>query len=72
VADANTVVKVFDLTGRLLQTVQTNTITGINNLTVNMAEFAAGIYTVQLFENGQLTNASQVCKTINSRSELFI
>jgi hypothetical protein len=59
---ANALVKVYDLTGRLMQTVQSNVIVGLNQITVSMNEYAAGVYTVQVFENGQLTQVNRVRK----------
>jgi hypothetical protein len=58
----NALVKVYDLTGRLMQTVQSNINVGVNQITLNMSEYAAGVYTVQVFENGTLTQVNRVRK----------
>ena len=59
---ANALVKVYDLTGRLMQTVQSNVNVGVNQITLSMSEYAAGVYTVQVFENGILTQVNRVRK----------
>jgi trimeric autotransporter adhesin len=59
---SNTLVKVYDLTGRLMTQVQANVTVGENHIDVNMGGFANGIYTVQVYSNGQLTHVNRVRK----------
>ena len=48
-----TVVKITDMSGRLIQQVQTNAVQGFNTIQVNLNALSSGLYTIQLLENGQ-------------------
>jgi hypothetical protein len=48
-----TVVKITDMSGRLIQQVQTNAVQGFNTIQVNLSALSSGLYTIQLLENGQ-------------------
>ena len=48
-----TVVKITDMSGRLIQQVQTNAVQGLNTIQVNLNALSSGLYTIQLLENGQ-------------------
>lgn len=56
-------VKVFDMSGRMVQQIQANLQSGINTLTMDFSTMASGIYTVQLFEDDHLSFVEQVRKT---------
>lgn len=56
-------VKVFDMSGRMVQQIQANLQSGVNTLTMNFSALASGIYTVQLFEDDHLSFVEQVRKT---------
>ncbi|QLH44920.1 MAG: T9SS type A sorting domain-containing protein [Bacteroidota bacterium] len=58
----NTVVKVFDMSGRLIKQIQANAEIGITTLTINLSDVAAGMYQVQVFANDKLTHVSKVNK----------
>ncbi|QLH44928.1 MAG: T9SS type A sorting domain-containing protein [Bacteroidota bacterium] len=58
----NTVVKVFDMSGRLVKQIQANAEIGVNTLTVNLSDVASGVYQVQVFANDKLTHISKVNK----------
>lgn len=62
VENASTVVKVFDMSGRLVKQIQANTEKGTNNLVIDLKDVTNGIYTVQVLENGKLTNVTKVTK----------
>jgi hypothetical protein len=55
-------IKVTDATGKLLKTIKSNVLAGVNKLNVNMQEFAAGAYFVQVLENGKLTLTKNITK----------
>jgi hypothetical protein len=48
-----TVVKITDISGRLIKQVQTNAVQGFNTIQVNLSALSSGLYTIQLLENGQ-------------------
>jgi len=58
----NTVVKVLDMSGRVVKQIQARTEAGLNKLSISLGELAAGIYTVQVFENEHLSMTSKVKK----------
>ena len=58
----NTVVKVFDMSGRLVKQIQANAEIGLNNIAVNLSDVSAGVYQVQVFANDKLTHISKVNK----------
>jgi hypothetical protein len=58
----NTVVKVFDMSGRLVKQIQANAEIGVNNIAVNLSDVSAGVYQVQVFANDKLTHISKVSK----------
>ncbi|MFZ4751836.1 MAG: T9SS type A sorting domain-containing protein [Chitinophagaceae bacterium] len=58
----NTVVKVFDMSGRLVKQIQANAEIGVNNIAVNLSDVSAGVYQVQVFANDKLTHISRVNK----------
>lgn len=57
-----TMVKVYDLTGRLMKQVTRQSAKGNNSMDINLIEFANGLYTIQVFENDTLTHTSRVRK----------
>ena len=58
----NTVVKVFDMSGRLVKQIQANAEIGVNNIAVNLSDVSAGVYQVQVFANDKLTHISKISK----------
>ena len=58
----NTTVKVLDMSGRIVKQIQGRSEIGLNKLSMSLAEIANGIYTVQVFENDNLTHVSKVKK----------
>ena len=57
-----TTVKVYDLTGRLMKQVVSQTEAGVQKIEVSLGEIASGVYTVQVYENDKLTHISRVRK----------
>ena len=62
VKEQNTTIKIMDMSGRIIKQVQAKSIKGLNNLSISLGEFTNGVYTVQIFENNQLTQVSKVNK----------
>jgi len=58
----NTTVKVLDMSGRIVKQIQARSEVGMNKLSISLGEVAGGIYTVQVFENDQLTHVDRVNK----------
>jgi hypothetical protein len=58
----NTTVKVLDMSGRIVKQVQARSEAGMNKLSLSLGDIASGVYTVQVFENDQLTHVSKVKK----------
>jgi hypothetical protein len=58
----NTTVKVLDMSSRIVKQVQARSEAGMNKLSLNLGDIASGVYTVQVFENDQLTHVSKVKK----------
>ena len=58
----STMVKVYDLTGRLMKQVSRQSTKGNNSIDVNLGEFANGVYTIQVYENNSLTHTTRVRK----------
>ncbi len=57
-----TTVKVYDLTGRLMKQVVSQTEAGSQKIEVSLGEIASGVYTVQVYENDKMTHISRVRK----------
>jgi hypothetical protein len=55
-------VKVLDMSGRIIKQIQARSEVGMNQLSISLGDIASGIYTVQIFENDQLTQVSKVKK----------
>jgi hypothetical protein len=58
----NTTVKVLDMSGRIVKQIQARSEAGMNKLSLSLGDIASGVYTVQVFENDQLTHVSKVKK----------
>ena len=57
-----TKVKVMDMTGRLVKTIDAAPQSGDQQMNISLAEFSAGMYTVQVYTDGQLTHIAKVQK----------
>jgi hypothetical protein len=55
-----TTVKVMDISVRAVKQIDAKTLAGMNNIKVNLGEFANGIYTVQVLENSQMIYTCKV------------
>ncbi len=55
-------IKVNDLSGRLVKQIQVSANEGSNHFTLSMGEFASGVYTVQVFNQHQLTYTGRLIK----------
>lgn len=58
----NTIVKVMDMSGRLVKEIQAHSEAGMNTYSLSLAELASGLYTVQVYDNEQLSHVSKVKK----------
>ena len=58
----NTTVKVLDMSGRIVKQIQGRSEAGMNKLSISLGEIASGVYTIQVFENDNLTHVSKVKK----------
>jgi hypothetical protein len=59
---ANSTVKVFDMTGRLVKQIQAKTVEGFNKMEINLSECTAGIYSVQLLQADSLRKIERIRK----------
>jgi hypothetical protein len=55
-------VKVMDMTGRVVKVIRASVEAGNNTIEVSLSEFSAGMYAIQLFENNSLTHVGKVQK----------
>ncbi|MBL7772703.1 MAG: T9SS type A sorting domain-containing protein, partial [Chitinophagaceae bacterium] len=55
-------VKVLDMSGRVIKQVQVNAEPGMNNMMLNLADLNAGVYSVQLYTDNELSNVSRIVK----------
>jgi hypothetical protein len=53
--EANIVLKLLDMSGRIVKQVQARTITGVNNIKISLSELSNGVYSLQVIENNKLT-----------------
>ncbi|MCC7030250.1 MAG: T9SS type A sorting domain-containing protein, partial [Chitinophagaceae bacterium] len=58
----NTTVKLLDMSGRVIKQIQAKSAVGMNNIKLSMGEIASGVYTVQVYENNQLSHTGKVKK----------
>jgi hypothetical protein len=58
----NTTVKLLDMSGRVIKQIQAKSAAGMNYIKLKMSELANGVYTVQVYENNNLTYTSKVKK----------
>jgi hypothetical protein len=57
-----TAVKVMDMSGRIVKQVLAQSEAGMNKLTIDLGDVAQGLYTIQVYENDQLTHVERVRK----------
>ncbi len=61
-ANETLVVRVFDMSGRLVQEAQAMTEGGLTTIPLSMGEMMTGIYNVELYQNGALIHRARVQK----------
>ena len=59
---SNTIIKVLDMSGRLIKQTQVKSEKGLNPITIDLSELASGIYALQILENEKVTHISKVEK----------
>jgi len=59
---STTSVRISDMSGRTVKSVLLKSVTGMNNVTISLAELANGLYTVQIFTNDKLSFVQKVRK----------
>ncbi len=47
---------------KTIKEIQTKSQIGANNIKLNLGELASGVYSIQIFENSQLTQVSKIEK----------
>lgn len=57
-----TMVKIFDISGRMIKQVQANSTIGVSTLNINLSDVSNGLYTVQVYTNDKLALTSKVSK----------
>lgn len=62
IANQQTVIKIMDMTGRVVKVIQAITQDGDNSIDLNVSELASGMYTLQLFENNKMKHISKIQK----------
>ena len=55
-------IRLLDMSGRVVKSVLTKSVKGLNNITLSLDEIADGIYGIQIYENNQLTHINKVRK----------
>jgi hypothetical protein len=50
------------MSGRVIKQIQAKSAVGMNNIKLSMGEIASGVYTIQVYENNNLTHTSKVKK----------
>ena len=60
--ETGTVIKITDMSGRLVKQVQAKTVRGMNTITISMEGLSAGLYTAQLLENGKVSFTERIRK----------
>ena len=61
-ANETLVVRVFDMSGRLVQEAQTLTEGGLTTIPLSMGEMMTGVYNVELYQNGALIHRARIQK----------
>jgi hypothetical protein len=59
---SNVVVKLVDMSGRVVKQVQTSAVEGVNNITLSLGDLSNGVYSLQIFSNDELTHVTRVTK----------
>ena len=62
IESSNTIIKVLDMSGRLIKQTQVKSEKGLNPITIDLSELASGIYALQILENEKVTHISKVEK----------
>jgi hypothetical protein len=58
----STTIKVMDMSGRVVKTVQANAEIGINKISISLGDLSNGVYSVQTIGNDKLINVTRVIK----------
>jgi len=62
VSEAQVQINILDMSGRVIQSKQTVSQKGLNNVRINLNNMASGIYVVQIVENNNVTHISKFRK----------
>lgn len=65
-ASQKTVVKLFDISGRLMKQIYVNSEAGVSTIKIDMSEMAAGLYTAQVFANDKLSYIRKISKQVTN------
>lgn len=55
-------VKIMDMSGRIVKSVQMQSVNGMNAMKIDLTPLASGLYNIQVFENGQKLSTHKVRK----------
>jgi len=60
--NSSVVLKVVDMSGRVVKQVQTDALEGMNNVTISLGDLSSGIYTLQVVSDDKLVHTTRVTK----------
>ena len=59
----NNTIKLIDMSGRLVKQVQVSSVSGVNNLELNLTDVASGLYTIEVYANDHMMQVSRIRKS---------
>lgn len=59
----NNTIKLIDMSGRLVKQLQVSSVSGVNNLELNLTDVASGIYTIEVYANDHMMHVSRIRKS---------
>ena len=59
-AEASIEVRLLDMSGRMIKSIQATSVDGMNQLTMSLNDIAAGAYGLQIYENNKLSHVDKV------------
>lgn len=59
----NNTIKVIDMSGRLVKQLQVSSVSGVNNLELNLTDVASGLYSIEVYANDHMMHVSRIRKS---------
>ncbi|HPI54624.1 MAG TPA: T9SS type A sorting domain-containing protein, partial [Chitinophagaceae bacterium] len=56
-------IKLIDMSGRLVKQLQVSSVSGVNNLELNLTDVASGVYTIEVYANDYMMQVSRIRKS---------